>query len=110
MNPLEDKSLAVIKYIDNILQASDDGSKLINVSPSELADNLGYIISINDKVNYTTDIDYISEYKDLIVSNNNKNIDYEITHDDSVLYGKVYIDDSKNINIVDGFSKKEKKA
>lgn len=41
MNPLEDKSLAVIKYIDNILQASDDGSKLINVSPSELADNLG---------------------------------------------------------------------
>ena len=73
-------------------------------------DNLGYIISINDKVNYTTDIDYISEYKDLIVSNNNKNIDYEITHDDSVLYGKVYIDDSKNINIVDGFSKKEKKV
>lgn len=73
-------------------------------------DNLGYIISINDKVNYTTDIDYISEYKNLIVSNNNKNIDYEIMHDDSVLYGKVYIDDSKNINIVDGFSKKEKKV
>lgn len=71
-------------------------------------DNLGYIISINDKVNYTTNIDYINEYKDLIVSNNNKNIDYEIMHDDSVLYGKVYIDDTKNIIVADGFTKKEK--
>lgn len=71
-------------------------------------DNLGYIISINDKVNYTTNIDYVNEYKDLIVSNNNKNIDYEIMHDDSVLYGKVYIDDTKNIIVTDGFTKKEK--
>ena len=64
-----------------------------------------YVMNESNEKLFDSTEDFMDEY-----ISDAQNIDYEITHDDSVLYGKVYIDDSKNINIVDGFSKKEKKS
>lgn len=74
-----------------------------NYTKEEL-DNVGHIIKLEKTLSTDYEIDYLNEYKDNIIEENNLSYTYEILHSDASLYGKVYIDNEGNLIISDDFT------
>lgn len=66
---------------------------------------MGYYYDLTDNASIDN-LEDITKYNDKIIDTDTKEYDYKLIFDDSVLYGKVYIDDDGYLNITNSFSKK----
>lgn len=76
---------------------------------AEKSDSYGYLHNLGEKVTIETDINYLDEYKDNIIDNEVKEVDYEMFFDDTTIYGKVFINESHELYITNGFTKENYK-
>lgn len=70
--------------------------------------NIGYRLNLGDKIQFK-DINYKEKYKDNIINEDTLSYEYEIIHEKSVLYGKVYIDLDGYLYITNEFSNEKKR-
>ena len=70
--------------------------------------NIGYRLDLGDKIQFK-DINYKEKYKDNIINEDTLSYEYEIIHEKSVLYGKVYIDLDGYLYITNEFSNEKKR-
>lgn len=73
-------------------------------------DNIGHIIKLDKTLSTEYEIDYLNEYKDNIIDENNLSYTYEILHSDASLYGKVYIDNEGYLIISNDFTNSTRKV
>lgn len=71
---------------------------------TEKSDSYGYLHNLGEKVTIETDMNYLDEYKDNIIDSEVKEVDYEMFFDDSTMYGKVFINESYELYITNGFT------
>ena len=57
-------------------------------------------LKLDEKIDLISNIDYLNEYKDNVINDNNTLFEFDIILDKDSLYGKIYIDEEKFPHIV----------
>ena len=57
-------------------------------------------LKLDEKIDLISNIDYLNEYKDNVINDNNTSFEFDIILDKDSLYGKIYLDEEKFPHIV----------
>ena len=57
-------------------------------------------LKLDEKIDLISNIDYLNEYKDNVINDNNTLFEFDIILDKDSLYGKIYLDEEKFPHIV----------
>lgn len=57
-------------------------------------------LKLDEKIDLISNIDYLNEYKDNVINDNNTSFEFDIILDKDSLYGKIYLDEDKFPHIV----------